>query len=106
MAFGASELAMIGFASSQFINLQQANATVNKKNMNATFDQVKQIDAGVLNVGYVEDGPADGAVVILLHGWPYDIYSYTDVAPFISFSRLSSNRSIFAWLWYNDFSFQ
>ncbi|MGH3582967.1 MAG: alpha/beta hydrolase, partial [Mycobacterium sp.] len=40
---------------------------------------VKQIDAGELNVGYVEAGPADGQPVILLHGWPYDIHSYADV---------------------------
>lgn len=40
---------------------------------------VKQIDAGLLNVGYVEAGPADGQPVILLHGWPYDIHSYADV---------------------------
>jgi pimeloyl-ACP methyl ester carboxylesterase len=42
---------------------------------------LKQIDAGVLNVGYAEDGPAEGPVVILLHGWPYDIYSFADVVP-------------------------
>jgi pimeloyl-ACP methyl ester carboxylesterase len=44
---------------------------------------VKQIDAGLLNVGYVEDGPDNGTVVILLHGWPYDINSYVDVAPLL-----------------------
>ncbi|GLR85519.1 alpha/beta fold hydrolase [Bradyrhizobium iriomotense] len=48
---------------------------------NASFAAIKQIDAGVLNVGYAEAGPADGSVVILLHGWPYDIHSYVDVAP-------------------------
>jgi pimeloyl-ACP methyl ester carboxylesterase len=41
----------------------------------------KQIDAGLLNVGYVELGPASGRPVVLLHGWPYDIQSYADVAP-------------------------
>jgi pimeloyl-ACP methyl ester carboxylesterase len=46
-----------------------------------SFGPLKQIDAGVLNVGYVEVGRVDGPVVILLHGWPYDIYSYADVAP-------------------------
>lgn len=48
---------------------------------NATFHPLKQIDAGLLNIGYAEDGPADGPAVILLHGWPYDIYSFVDVAP-------------------------
>jgi pimeloyl-ACP methyl ester carboxylesterase len=45
---------------------------------------MKQIDAGVLNVGYAEAGPTDGPVVILLHGWPYDIHSYADVAPLLA----------------------
>lgn len=49
-----------------------------------TFASLKQIDAGVLNVGYAEAGPTDGPVVILLHGWPYDIYSYVDVAPLLA----------------------
>jgi pimeloyl-ACP methyl ester carboxylesterase len=48
---------------------------------NASFGAIKQIDAGVLNVGYVEVGPRNGQPVLLLHGWPYDIYSYVDVAP-------------------------
>jgi pimeloyl-ACP methyl ester carboxylesterase len=48
--------------------------------IDAAFDSVKQINAGVLNVGYVDVGPADGIPVILLHGWPYDIHSYTQVA--------------------------
>ena len=45
---------------------------------------MKQIDAGVLNVGYAEAGPADGPAVILLHGWPYDIHTYVDVAPLLA----------------------
>src|SRR5258706_15256286 len=45
------------------------------------FGVIKQIDAGLLSVGYAEAGPADGTPVILLHGWPYDIYSFVDVAP-------------------------
>jgi pimeloyl-ACP methyl ester carboxylesterase len=45
---------------------------------------LKQIDAGVLNVGYAEAGPTDGPVVLLLHGWPYDIHTYVDVAPMLA----------------------
>ena len=52
----------------------------------ASFGPLKQIDAGVLNVGYAESGPADGPVVILLHGWPYDIHSFVDVAPLLAAS--------------------
>jgi pimeloyl-ACP methyl ester carboxylesterase len=51
---------------------------------NTSFHALKQIDAGLLNVGYAEAGPADGLAVILLHGWPYDIYSFVDVAPLLA----------------------
>jgi pimeloyl-ACP methyl ester carboxylesterase len=49
-----------------------------------SFAPLKQINAGLLNVGYAEDGPADGPAVLLLHGWPYDIHSYVDVAPLLA----------------------
>jgi pimeloyl-ACP methyl ester carboxylesterase len=49
-----------------------------------SFKPLKQIDAGLLNVGYAEDGPPDGQAVILLHGWPYDIHSYVEVAPLLA----------------------
>jgi pimeloyl-ACP methyl ester carboxylesterase len=55
-----------------------------KTGTNTSFGPLKQIDAGVLNVGYAEAGPANGSVVILLHGWPYDIYSFVDVAPLLA----------------------
>ena len=57
-----------------------------KPGTNTSFGSLKQIDAGVLNVGYAEAGPASRPVVILLHGWPYDIYSYVDVAPLLASS--------------------
>jgi pimeloyl-ACP methyl ester carboxylesterase len=50
----------------------------------AGFTSIRQIDAGVLNVGYAELGPANGQPVILLHGWPYDIHSFVDVAPLLA----------------------
>jgi len=49
-----------------------------------TFASLKQIDAGVLSVGYAESGPAAGPPVVLLHGWPYDIHSFVDVAPLLA----------------------
>jgi pimeloyl-ACP methyl ester carboxylesterase len=52
-----------------------------KPGAHTSFGALKQIDAGVLNIGYAEAGPADGPPVILLHGWPYDIHSFVDVAP-------------------------
>src|SRR5215218_1172304 len=52
--------------------------------INHSFGSLKQIDAGVLNVGYAEAGPAGGPAVILLHGWPYDIHSYAEVAPMLA----------------------
>ena len=51
---------------------------------NDMFGNVKQIRAGVLDIGYVDAGPPDGAPVILLHGWPYDIHSYADVVPLLT----------------------
>ncbi len=55
-----------------------------KPGTHTSFASIKQIDAGLLNVGYAEAGPADGPVVVLLHGWPYDIYSFVDVAPLLA----------------------
>src|ERR1700742_4295187 len=55
-----------------------------KPGTNTSFAPIKQIDAGLLNVGYAEAGPANGPPVLLLHGWPYDIYSFVDVAPLLA----------------------
>ena len=51
---------------------------------NASFGPLKQVEAGVLEVGYAEAGPAGGPAVLLLHGWPYDIHSYVEVTPLLA----------------------
>lgn len=55
-----------------------------ERGSNTSFTSIKQVDAGLLNVGYAEDGPPDGTAVILLHGWPYDIHSFVDVTPLLA----------------------
>lgn len=62
----------------------QASAGANIVSPGNSFSTIKQLNAGVLNVGYAEMGPSDGPVVFLLHGWPYDIHSYVDVAPLLA----------------------
>jgi pimeloyl-ACP methyl ester carboxylesterase len=81
LTFAAAELGVISAAQAQ-TNPSQPAAT--KQGSRATFGPLKQIDAGVLNMGYAEAGPANGPPVILLHGWPYDIYSFVDVAPILA----------------------
>jgi pimeloyl-ACP methyl ester carboxylesterase len=61
----------------------------------SSFRTVSQIDAGLLNVGYVDTGPTDGPAVVLLHGWPYDIHSYIDVTPLLT---AAGNRVIIPYL--------
>ena len=62
---------------------ERVNATI-KPLANTSFGPLKQIEAGLLNIGYAEAGPANGRPVVLLHGWPYDIYSFVDVAPLLA----------------------
>jgi pimeloyl-ACP methyl ester carboxylesterase len=57
---------------------------VTRTEPNTSFGSLKQMEAGVLNVGYAEAGPSDGPAAILLHGWPYDIHSYVEVAPLLA----------------------
>jgi pimeloyl-ACP methyl ester carboxylesterase len=81
--FGAAELSMIGLQSEQFINQDFVHTSMSKPGSHKSFDQLKQIDAGVLSVGYAEAGPVNGPAIILLHGWPYDIHSFADVSPLL-----------------------
>ncbi|AJP57545.1 alpha/beta hydrolase [Pandoraea vervacti] len=74
-------LAEIGL--SQLANATSA-ATPASVGAHTSFEALRQIEAGDLNVGYAETGPKHGKAVILLHGWPYDIYSYVDVAPLLA----------------------
>ena len=76
------QLALAASASAQSNAVQTLSPI--KSATNTSFGTIKQIDAGLLNIGYAEAGPADGPPVILLHGWPYDIYSYVDVAPLLA----------------------
>ena len=79
----ATQLGMVGPAAAQSSSANTAAAAM-KPGTQTSFGSLKQIDAGVLNVGYAEAGPADGPAVLLLHGWPYDIHSYVDVAPLLA----------------------
>jgi pimeloyl-ACP methyl ester carboxylesterase len=84
MAIAAPQLVMTGSAQAQSRKTTTEDLPTIKPGTNTSFGALKQIDAGVLNVGYAEAGPANGSAVILLHGWPYDIHSYVDVAPLLA----------------------
>src|SRR5690349_22947289 len=79
----AAQLGMAGPAGAQTAE-PSPPAEPTKAGVGASFAPLKQVDAGVLSVGYAEAGPADGRPVLLLHGWPYDIHSYADVAPLLA----------------------
>jgi pimeloyl-ACP methyl ester carboxylesterase len=78
MTVAAAELGLIDAVRAQ------SSLTTTHPVSDTSFAIMKQINAGVLNIGYAEAGPAGGPVVILLHGWPYDIHSYVDVAPLLA----------------------
>jgi pimeloyl-ACP methyl ester carboxylesterase len=94
--------AAIGIAAAELIGAASLDAQIShvqmppvKPGAHTSLGPIKHIDAGLLNVGYAEAGPADGPVVILLHGWPYDIYSFVDVAPLLA---SAGYRVIVPWL--------
>ena len=81
LAIAASQLNLAGSAfaqSTSALDIPAAGAP-----LQASFGSLRQIEAGLLNVGYAETGSADGPAVVLLHGWPYDIHSFVDVAPLL-----------------------
>ena len=84
MTIAAAELGMTGPADAQSSKAKPADVPTIKPGANTSFSSLKQIDAGLLNIAYAEAGPADGPAVILLHGWPYDIHSFVDVAPLLA----------------------
>ena len=75
-------MAVLFFAMTS-INAQSENQKTSAIAISASLGTLKQINAGLLNVGYAEAGPSNGKVVILLHGWPYDIHSYNEVVPIL-----------------------
>jgi pimeloyl-ACP methyl ester carboxylesterase len=81
MAVAAAQLGMIRSAVAQ---RGEKEMPAIKPGANTSFGPLKQIDAGLLNIGYAEAGPGNGPAVILLHGWPYDIHSFVDVAPLLA----------------------
>jgi pimeloyl-ACP methyl ester carboxylesterase len=81
MTVAAAQLGMAGFAAAE---AGKTKLPAVKPGTHTSFGPLKQIDAGVLNVGYAEAGPANGPAVVLLHGWPYDIHSYVAVAPLLA----------------------
>jgi len=80
----AAQLLLNGSAEAQPSKTRLAGMRAIKPGTNTSFASLKQIDAGLLSIGYAEAGPSDGPVVILLHGWPYDIHSFVDVAPLLA----------------------
>ena len=84
MSIAATQLGIMGSANAQTGVAKPAQLPSMKPGTNTSFGPLKQIDAGLLNVGYAEAGPADGPGVILLHGWPYDIHSFVVVASLLA----------------------
>jgi pimeloyl-ACP methyl ester carboxylesterase len=84
ITIAAGPLVMMRSANAQTTSSKPASVAKIKQGLNTSFNNIKQIDAGVLDVGYAELGPSTGPVVLLLHGWPYDIHSYEEVAPLLA----------------------
>ena len=83
-ALAATQLGFAPPATAREANRKPKIAAAIKVGGNNSFASLRQIDAGLVNVGYAQTGPADGPAVLLLHGWPYDIHSYVDVAALLA----------------------
>ncbi|MFB9833859.1 alpha/beta fold hydrolase [Actinoallomurus acaciae] len=81
---GAATASLSGLSAAPASAAVPGGRTPAKPGRRTSFGALEQVDAGVLTVGYAEAGPADGPAVVLLHGWPYDIHSYADVAPLLA----------------------
>ena len=81
-SIAAARLGMIGSAGAQS-KPKPSEATATRPTTHSSFGPLKLIDAGLLSVAYADEGPL-GGTVILLHGWPYDIHSFADVAPLLA----------------------
>src|SRR5882757_5300321 len=66
------------------MTLAMAAGAARAQSAQGPFANLKRIDAGLLDVGYAEAGPANGSAVLLLHGWPYDIHSFAEVSPLLA----------------------
>ena len=84
MAITAAQFGMLSSAKAEAPSETATETPAVKPGTNTSFGSMKQIDAGLLNIGYAEAGPADGPAAILLHGWPYDIYSFVDATPVLA----------------------
>jgi pimeloyl-ACP methyl ester carboxylesterase len=84
MGVTAARLGLIRSAKAEAGENPPSSVSPIRPGTNTPFGPLRQIDAGVLNVGYAEAGPANGRPVFLLHGWPYDIHSFADVVPLLA----------------------
>jgi pimeloyl-ACP methyl ester carboxylesterase len=88
LSVAAAQFGLLSVATAQSQRSNSSDPPTEEPNMSTqtstSFDSLKQVDADLLNVGYADVGPSDGQPVVLLHGWPYDIHSYADVAPLLA----------------------
>jgi pimeloyl-ACP methyl ester carboxylesterase len=84
MTMAAIPLGLIGSTRAQAGITRQDHVPAIKPGTHTSFAPLKQVNTDLLSIGYAEAGPANGPVVVLLHGWPYDIHSFVDVAPLLA----------------------